>query len=65
MEWISVKDKLPEGRMSTVLAFNGKDEKHRQCIFVSRYFEQTKDFTTEGIGKVTHWMPLPKKPNEG
>lgn len=62
MEWISVNDQLPIGRVVAVLAFNGKDELHRKCVFVSTYFEQTKSFSTEKIGLVTHWMPLPEPP---
>lgn len=58
MEWISVKDRMPE------------DYQRVLCLFESGTMEvsfraSVKGFCYEGFkqtGKVTHWMPLPKKP---
>ena len=66
MEWISVKDRLPE---------EYRDE-YRELIPFLVVTKRTKypfraffDGTCWGDGfsklKVTHWMPLPKPPKEG
>ena len=63
MEWISVKDRLPlEGQ--EVLVLNSKG------VNLAEYWPEKNEWTdsnygccgNEHLGKVTHWMPLPKQP---
>ena len=68
MEWISVKDKLPEA--DKLVLVNGDDGVFRaytdghneypswQCSPIGSY---AGDSCVLGI---THWMPLPEPPNE-
>lgn len=60
MKWISIKDDLPE-EDQYVLVTNGK-------LVEEGYFSQWNDAPRWGkspyFGEVTHWMPLPEKPNE-
>lgn len=61
MEWISVKDRLPECS-ETVIAWRYRT---KQMIFVM--FAKTCWSTNNGIialGAISHWMPLPKPPKE-
>lgn len=59
MEWISVKDRLPE-YFESVLGSDGKE--------VSVAFRTVEgnwiDEVFELDGDVTHWMPLPSPPIE-
>jgi hypothetical protein len=69
-EWISVKDRLPkkDGNDNiSVLCF----DKHHFMIRVLSFNEYhgcwddeyADDYYTDAVGgKVTHWMPLPPKP---
>ena len=52
--WISVKDRLPEPK-AMVLAHctNGR-------MLTMGYFDKDLEYLTSG--RVTHWMPLPPKP---
>lgn len=60
MEWISVKDRLPEKRKDVLCCFNGI----RKMVEIS-WMDSTRCFLYEDIyGKVTHWMPLPEPPKE-
>lgn len=63
MDWISVKDKLPEKDI-IVLAFDGTYIETMQYW----YDEEGKQiwFSPPAPPKdnVTHWMPLPKPPEE-
>ena len=62
MEWISVKDRLPE------LA-NDYDVVH-VLIYLDDGFITGADYEKDGFelwadsGEVTHWMPLPEPPKE-
>ncbi len=59
MEWISVKDRLPEDN-SEKLAYDG-------CIIILLVFiggiwiNHTDDYIYSGV---THWMTLPEPPKE-
>lgn len=63
MDWISVKDRLPE-RFVSVLGFMsdaGELPPVRECFVVREefYFPGLLEFHP-----VTHWMPLPDPPKE-
>ena len=62
MEWISVKDRLPEDNVDVLVyepinyvikIANSTDGKFQTNMWDERTYEL-----------VTHWMPLPEKPNE-
>ena len=65
MEWISVKDKLPEIE-EYVIAYSPTFE---DSIFAKLEYEnnlsQNTNWTCNGWASiyVTHWMPLPNSPN--
>ena len=71
MEWISVKDRLPE--LDTwVLAYSTKNDLIA-CSFrtIGNHFPIIWNLLSSGcgccdsdLGDVTHWMPLPDKPNQ-
>ena len=62
-EWISVKDRLPKSRF-VVLAY----EKPLNTINMSFYEKNSESWIDCDSGyylnSVTHWMPLPKPPEE-
>ena len=67
MEWISVKDRLPENRQ-TVLCYSINphlsifEEHEGRNVFYDGF---THCYCAVGeIMGVTHWMPLPKPPGE-
>jgi hypothetical protein len=67
-KWISVKDRLPEERIQSVLLFNGDAPNYNQHIFRGVWFSQTQTFTRDAddyplMGTITHWMQLPPHPN--
>lgn len=65
MEWISIKERLPEGDVSALIASDGR-------VTIADWFasEQRWDLSREdkAIGifsnTITHWMPLPESPKE-
>ena len=62
MEWISVKDRLPEEPLQTIIVSNRK----QVCIAVySIVYDEFGVMCGKGerFG-VTHWMPLPSLPEE-
>ncbi len=68
-EWLSVNDSPPDFDMGIVLIFAQKEVGSYPGVFASIW---EKPFFSDwppncgctGFGKVTHWMPLPKAPNE-
>jgi len=54
-EWISVADRLPEGRV--LVACNGGN-----MIGVGKYKSSEGWSLYTGVGTITHWMPLPEPP---
>ena len=61
MEWISVKDSLPEGDVE-VLATNGK---YMRVAHMEPSYEEERFWTYYDYMEwhsVTHWMPLPSLP---
>lgn len=62
MEWISVKDRLPERKEDVYLCCIASDAFPGTRYI--RIFKFYGDGTWERGGNVTHWMPLPKPPKE-
>ncbi len=63
-EWIKCSDRLPKNS-NDVLVLNDNNKMHVSCYFFSKnmyVWEQRDDQI--GLGNVTHWMPLPKPPEE-
>jgi len=65
MEWISVKDRLPENEESIII-FDGREV--FSGIYINGYF---RNHDCEGLAfgplenkNVSHWMPLPKPPKK-
>lgn len=71
MEWISVKDKLPEVDVPVLIAYKGYNtgEVHNDGVAAvdqngtwgwwdGGYAEETV------VVEVTHWMPLPESPKD-
>lgn len=78
MEWISVKDRLPEPEVF-VLVYdeffisgdvhqNNKSYGHHRVPGVRLgYLFESGNFRSEGVNgncKITHWMPLPEPPKD-
>lgn len=70
-KWISVKDRLPEYGQSILIVINGHvqpitymfDGNDDESWYEPYYFDGTDDFIWDPQ-YITHWMPLPKPPNE-
>jgi len=69
-EWISVKDMLPKKDGNSQIMCLVYD-KYYNTILLRPYNEHHEvwddedmdDFYTDGVnGNITHWMPLPKRP---
>ncbi len=68
MKWISVKDDLPKEECVSVLVYAPKSfPKNSRCV-VAQYYDDAKGFYSESsdyfMEDVTHWMYLPKDPNQ-
>jgi len=61
MEWISVKDKLPDGH-DRVLAFCDEGIYTGYLSPIKSWFCSCECFEGSYIEGVTHWMPLPPPP---
>ena len=62
MEWISVKDRLPEEKVNCIVHY-----KHAYCDYddywaIGFCFYDGEKFRIDLSYKVTHWMPLPQPP---
>ena len=67
MEWISVKDHLPE-EGKVVLRYGNNIEKY-EVDYIVTFDEREPSYIWAGVLvddylKVTHWMPLPEPPKE-
>jgi len=63
MEWISVKDRLPENQLVTIAVL--LDTGNIELAFISilgEYFKST--INGKEITNVTHWCSLPEKPKK-
>lgn len=66
MEWISVKDRLPE-KQCDYLCCCCFEHYLSRCIVILEYYTHLEQFQYEGNDmplRVTHWMPLPNLPEE-
>ncbi len=64
MEWISVKDRLPELNIK-ILTWNKERRAVIQAIYLGENTKARKWACMGGYtGKITHWMPLPGPPKE-
>lgn len=62
MDWISVKDRLPEPLVD-VLAYRPIRSPSRRCITIEHVTEGSH-WLFDWLGSVSHWMPLPAPPKE-
>lgn len=62
MDWISVKDRLPEPLVD-VLAFHVDEISGEREISIE-WVNHEKEWIYHHLGPVTHWMPLPEPPKE-
>lgn len=65
MEWISVKDRLPEDDQECLVAFKCCED---FAFDLSTYFASDESFiywNDFGLRRdITHWMPLPEPPKD-
>ena len=59
MEWISVKDRLPEETGGCLAYIYSPAGKPRICV--QKYYASSRGWQAEGV---TNWMPLPDPPEE-
>ena len=59
-EWINVKDKLPFHGEYT-LTYHKDSE---PCIRIHEFSWKAQQWNKNRGGKITHWMSLPRVPNE-
>lgn len=67
MEWISVKNRLPEGEMISKKVIVAYGVKEKQITFGWYRINEwvTSDMVPFAMQDlITHWMPLPKLPND-
>jgi len=64
MEWISVKDRLPEDEERVAVLYRWEDRKDL-IKFIGSYMPYEKAWVnTLGKITITHWMPLPEPPRK-
>lgn len=65
MEWISVKDRLPE-KNKEVIFWDGEEMYVRKSYYAGNYEE--KDWCYSDccgcVATATHWTPLPEQPKK-
>ena len=65
-EWISVKDKIPEaGRYVVCIAKRNPFSRFMPMVARIEKNGWVNPITEQYISVVTHWMPMPKPPEEG
>ena len=69
MEWISVKDKIPEKGVDLILCIEGEVyvgalSEIEENYFLTYEYENYYFFGNPNFEKVTHWMYLPKPPKD-
>ena len=70
MEWISVKDRLPE-KFQDVLIWNETLQQAEIRYLTDEIYPESKEikdqivWSEQGItNNISHWMPLPEMPND-
>ena len=67
MQWVSVKDKLPEERTSNLVVTN-PEKKHIWIAFYCKNRFDQQEWRIDGdclkTDKISHWMPLPPPPGK-
>ena len=63
MDWISVKDRLPENA-DRVLVSQGEVDDVEIAYYFHGFGWKMLDSEWHNIYGVTHWMPLPKPPED-
>ena len=69
MEWISVKDRLPE-RNVEILTYAIVREEYKNLVlgeiepqyYVNKLYDDDNFLEDDFTRKITHWMPLPDPP---
>lgn len=70
IEWVSVKDKLPEYGAEVIVVLNYKRRRvacfsyRGKCDDTGRLLWRWHNSDDESTLTVTHWMPLPEPPKE-
>ena len=63
MEWISIKDRLPEIHKNVkVKLIDGKEYRCYRSMFYNKF--KGEGFKPISFSDVTHWMPLPQPPKQ-
>lgn len=60
MDWISVRDRLPEDQVEVLVATRSKNGVRN----IDKGYLAIDHFIHRGCAEVTHWMPLPEPPKE-
>ena len=60
MNWISVRDRLPEDQVEVLVATRSKNGVRN----IDKGYLAIDHFIHRGRAEVTHWMPLPEFPKE-
>ena len=60
MDWISVKERLPEDDNEVFVVTRSK--KGQRNVDKGYYLPEDGRFVHRGTAEVTHWIPLPKLP---
>lgn len=66
MEWVSVKDRLPERTLRVIMFGSFPDGPHDYCITMGVFGFSSKswvELSGQIMHTVTHWMPLPNPPD--
>ena len=65
-QWISVKDRFPEEKVSVLVAYIGWNDKRVYADGCARLDDGWKWTLDDGevLVEITHWMPLPESPQE-
>jgi hypothetical protein len=68
MDWIDVKKELPKGDRVDCLVYCPQSFPKNIRMLTATYYEDNRTFYGDASDNphkdVTHWMPLPKEPNE-
>ena len=68
MDWIDVKKEFPKGDKVCCLVYCPQSFPKNIRMLTATYYQDNKTFYGDASDSphedVTHWMPLPKEPNE-